>query len=86
MSEYVNIKVKVEIRDFLKGIADVLNKSGNSKNKVTVAGLITMFSEKYRKSAVASEIEGSTEEWINLGMPTLVSFPTKKIGTRNESK
>ena len=47
-AKYVNIKVKTGTRDSLKRIADILNEIDNSKNKVTVAGLITMFAEKYR--------------------------------------
>lgn len=85
--KYVNIKVKKETRDFLKTIADMINDSCSSNNKATVAGLVTMFAEKYRRSLISSEIQGSAKEWIELGMPTLVSFTHKKNkASSNESK
>lgn len=86
-AKYVNIKVKVETRDSLKRIADVLNELGNSKNKVTVAGLITMFAENYRSADLAMEASEKLEEWIHSGMPIMVNILTKKTkGITNESK
>ena len=86
-AKYVNIKVKVETRDSLKRIADVLNELGNSKNKVTVAGLITMFAENYRSADLAMEASEKLEEWINSGMPIMVNVLTKNNkGKANESK
>ena len=86
-AKYVNIKVKIETRDSLKRIADMLNELDNSKNKVTVAGLVTMFAEKYRNGFLAMEASKRLEEWINSGMPIMVNVLTKNNkGITNESK